>query len=83
MSKQNIASTQFGENLFFESIKRALTGKDNGGNPYDLGYDCGLNGANTTNCSFSIFSNKEATQAWERGKAAGDKAKTNKGAKSS
>lgn len=59
-------------NLFFESIKRSLAGEDKGGNPYDLGFDCGVNGPNTTNCSFSIFANKEATQAWERGKRAGD-----------
>ena len=42
---------------------------------YDLGYDCGLNGPNTTNCSFSIFYCKESTKAWERGKAAGELAK--------
>jgi len=40
---------------------------------YDLGFDCGKNGANTTNCHFSIFSTPERTRAWERGKAAADK----------
>lgn len=65
-------------NLFFEAIKRSLTGRDKGGNPYDLGFDCGKNGVNETNCSFSIFSNKERTQAWERGKTAGEKARQGK-----
>lgn len=35
----------------------------------------GKNGPNTTNCSFSIFSCKERTQRWERGKADGEKAR--------
>ncbi len=35
---------------------------------YDMGLDCGLNGANTTNCHFSIFADKENTKEWERGK---------------
>jgi len=35
---------------------------------YDMGKDCALNGANTTNCSFAIFSKPEFTKAWERGK---------------
>jgi hypothetical protein len=36
---------------------------------YQAGRDCGKNGANTTNCHFTIFSSKENTRAWERGKA--------------
>jgi hypothetical protein len=40
---------------------------------YRLGYDCGLNGPNTTNSHFSIFAKKENTAAWEKGKAAGEK----------
>ena len=36
---------------------------------YDYGRDCGINGANTTNCNFGIFSRPEFTKAWERGKA--------------
>lgn len=35
---------------------------------YDAGYDCEKNGANTTNCHFSIFSSKEKMEAWEEGK---------------
>lgn len=33
------------------------------------GYDCGMNGANMTNCHFLIFSTPENTRAWECGKA--------------
>lgn len=39
---------------------------------YRMGYDCGKNGANTTNCHFGIFSTPENTKAWERGKADAD-----------
>ena len=35
---------------------------------YKMGVDCAINGANTTNCNFSIFSSPENTAAWERGK---------------
>ena len=35
---------------------------------YKMGYDCGKNEANTTNCHFSIFSSKENTKEWEHGK---------------
>ncbi len=35
---------------------------------YGYGYDCGKNGANTTNCHFSIFSTTETKEAWEKGK---------------
>ena len=35
----------------------------------DMGYDCGKNGANTTNCHFGLFATRELTGAWERGKA--------------
>jgi len=37
-----------------------------------MGYDCGMNGANQTNSHFAIFSSPEFTQAWERGKARAD-----------
>lgn len=36
---------------------------------YILGYKCGLNGPNETNCHYSLFGTPELTQAWERGKA--------------
>lgn len=37
---------------------------------YSYGFDCEVNGANQTNCHFSIFSSKENTKAWEQGKKA-------------
>lgn len=36
---------------------------------YTLGTDCAINGADTVNCHFSIFSKPEFTRAWEEGKA--------------
>ena len=39
---------------------------------YDMGKDCALKGANTTNCHFSIFSTPEKTKAWEQGKKDGE-----------
>jgi len=35
---------------------------------FDMGRDYALMGANTTNCHFSIFSSREMTKAWERGR---------------
>ena len=35
---------------------------------FQMGYECEMSGANTTNCHFSIFSTKERMQAWEAGK---------------
>ncbi len=35
---------------------------------YKMGYDCGKNGSNTTNCHFALFASPEKTKAWERGK---------------
>jgi hypothetical protein len=34
---------------------------------YELGKDCALNGANTTNCNFWIFTKPEFKDAWEKG----------------
>jgi len=42
---------------------------------YKMGYDCGLNGANETNCNFGIFSTPENTKLWEEGKKDADKVK--------
>ncbi len=36
---------------------------------YRLGYDCGKNGSNTTNCHFAAFDTPEKTKEWERGQA--------------
>ena len=35
---------------------------------YTLGTDCAINGADTINSHFSIFSKPEFTRAWEEGK---------------
>lgn len=42
---------------------------------YKMGYDCGLNGANTTNCHFGLFSSPESTKQWEEGKRNGENKK--------
>jgi len=34
---------------------------------YKIGFDSSINGANTTNCHFSIFSSPKNTKAWEEG----------------
>jgi len=34
---------------------------------YKMGFDSSVNGANTANCHFSIFSTIETTKAWEDG----------------
>lgn len=35
---------------------------------YKKGWDCGMYGANTENCNFSIFALPENMKAWEQGK---------------
>lgn len=35
---------------------------------YKMGYDCEMNGANLTNCHFTIFSSKANMRAWENGR---------------
>ncbi len=40
---------------------------------YKQGFDCGKNGANTTNCDYTIFSSPENTAEWEKGEADGEK----------
>ena len=42
-----------------------------------MGYDAGKNGANEMNSHFAIFSTKELTKAWERGKTRGDAERLN------
>lgn len=34
---------------------------------YKMGFDSSVNGANTTNCHFSIFSSDKNTRSWEAG----------------
>ena len=40
---------------------------------FAAGYDCGINGANTTNCHVSLFARPELMKAWEDGKKAAEK----------
>lgn len=40
---------------------------------YSAGFDCAINGANTTNCNYSHFSSPLHTAAWESGKRDGEK----------
>ena len=42
---------------------------------FEAGYDCEMNGANTKNCHFSLFSTREHTRAWEEGRQAACKEK--------
>ncbi len=42
---------------------------------YDMGYDAAQQGANAVNCHYTIFCSQERTREWERGHAAGAKAK--------
>lgn len=35
---------------------------------YDMGFDCGMNGANKINCHFSLFATREQTKRWEHGR---------------
>ena len=51
-----------------ELIKGLIPPKRSKEYAYKMGKDCAKNGANTTNCHFSIFSSRENTDAWERGK---------------
>ena len=36
---------------------------------YRLGYNCGKNGPNTTNCHFAAFETPEKEKEWNRGQA--------------
>lgn len=35
---------------------------------YKLGKDYALNGANTTNCNFTVFASEQLKTAWEAGR---------------
>ena len=39
---------------------------------YQLGFDCGYNGATKINCHFKIFAEPQFTKEWERGKKIGE-----------
>ena len=48
---------------------------------YEFGRDCEINGANTSNCNFAIFSRPEYTKAWEKGKKEASASAENKNEK--
>jgi len=43
---------------------------------YRMGFDFEMNGTNTTNCHFSIFSSKANIEAWQKGRKDASKKKT-------
>ena len=51
-----------------ELVKRLIPPTRSTEYAYKMGKDCAKNGATLENCHFSIFSSKENTEAWERGK---------------
>lgn len=40
---------------------------------YRMGFDGGKNGANTTNCHFSLFDTSDRVKAWKHGKSNGER----------
>ena len=50
-----------------ELIKALIPPKRSKEHAYKIGRDCAKNGANTTNCHFSIFSSRDNADEWERG----------------
>lgn len=58
-----------------EKIKSFLSNPADADECFQAGFDCGMNGANTTNCAIKYFSSKDKTKKWEEGKKAGDEAK--------
>ena len=52
-------------------IKESNKYKGNLKKCYEMGYDGGVNGANTDNCHFGLFASPEMTKAWENGNKAG------------
>jgi hypothetical protein len=60
----------------YENFKRVLSLPNHDKSyAYKMGFDCAINGANTTNCHFAIFSCVENTREWERGNRDGEKSK--------
>lgn len=51
-----------------DTLKQFLPPHHSTEHAYKMGYDYEMNGANETNCHFSIFSSKENATAWEAGK---------------
>lgn len=44
-------------------------------NAYTAGFECGTEGANTTNCHFRHFAEERLTRSWELGKQHGEEVK--------
>ncbi len=51
-----------------ELINRLTPPKRDKEYAYKMGKDCAKNGPTLENCHFSIFSSKENSEAWQRGK---------------
>ncbi len=51
-----------------EIVRRLLSASHTKEYAYEMGKDCVLHGANTTNCHFSLFASEELMKEWERGK---------------
>ena len=50
-----------------EQLMKLIPPKRSEDYAYKMGIDSHINGANTTNCHFSIFSSPENTKSWEEG----------------
>ncbi len=59
----------------FEAIKNLIPPRRSADYAYQMGWDCEINGADTENCHFSIFSSKENAAAWNAGRRAAAEAK--------
>jgi hypothetical protein len=51
-----------------EKLARWMAGVTDLDHAYNMGMDYYLNGVRDNNCHFSLFSTKEGTKAWERGR---------------
>ncbi len=54
-----------------EYLKLTFPDKIDADYAYKMGFSCARNGANTTNCNFSLFNSPENTKAWEKGNSDG------------
>ena len=53
-------------------ISKLIPPKRSKGYAFKMGVDCAMNGADTKNCHFSIFSSRTNARAWEDGKRHGE-----------
>jgi len=61
------------EQISLSDLLAGLTQKHTQTYAHKMGYDCGKNGANTTNCHFTIFNSQINTKMWEQGKRDAEK----------